>query len=74
MRSDVDRWNAKYENRERTASIDPDPLLRRHRGLLAARGLCIDIAGGAGDNGLYLNRIGYESVIVDASEAGLRLC
>ncbi|MBS1270193.1 MAG: hypothetical protein MAG794_01148 [Gammaproteobacteria bacterium] len=74
MRSDIYLWNVKYENREPTASIDPDTLLLQHRGLLGSRGLCIDIAGGTGDNGLYLSQLGYRSIIVDGSEAGLRLC
>jgi len=74
MRSDVDRWNAKYADREPVSSIEPDPLLLKHRDLLGRGGLCIDIAGGAGDNGLYLSGLGYRTVIVDASENGLRLC
>lgn len=74
MRSDIDRWNAKYDKRPANSSIEPDPLLLEHRALLDAEGLCIDIAGGTGDNGLYLNQLGYESVIVDGSELGLRLC
>lgn len=74
MRSDVDRWNAKYAKREPTGAIDPDPLLGKHRERLGGAGLCIDIAGGTGDNGLYLEQLGYRSIIVDASESGLRLC
>lgn len=74
MRSDLDRWNAKYDARKPTSSIEPDDLLLEHETLFDSRGLCIDIAGGTGDNGLYLSRLGYESVIVDGSETGLRLC
>lgn len=74
MRSDIERWNRKYGERPPSASIDPDPLLLRHRGLLGNRGLGIDIAGGTGDNGLYLCRLGYRTVVVDGSEVGLRLC
>lgn len=74
MRSDVDRWNAKYAQREPATSIEPDPLLVQHRGLLGDSGLCVDIAGGTGDNGLYLAALGYDALIVDASETGLRLC
>lgn len=74
MRSDIERWNSKYEEQPPSASIDPDPLLLEHRGLLGTGGLCIDVAGGAGDNGLYLCGLGYDTVIVDGSEAGLRLC
>ena len=73
MRSDIDRWNAKYDQRTPTTSIEPDPLLLKHRSLLGFSGLAVDIAGGTGDNGLYLSQLGYLSLIVDGSEAGLRL-
>lgn len=74
MQADVDRWNAKYAKRAPTTAIDPDPLLVKHRGLLDRGGLCLDLAGGTGDNGLYLCGLGCESLVVDASETGLRLC
>jgi len=74
MREDIDRWNAKYADRAPSDTIDPDPLIVEHRHLLGSEGLCIDLAGGQGDNGLYLARLGYRSIIVDGSEAGLRLC
>ncbi len=74
MREDLDRWNAKYAGRPPSETIDPDPLLREHRDLLASGGLCIDLAGGTGDNGLFVEQLGYRSVIVDGSETGLRLC
>lgn len=74
MRSDIERWNDKYDGRPPSTSIEPDPLLLQHRDLLGSRGLCIDIAGGTGDNGLYVSQLGYRSVIVDGSEQGLRLC
>lgn len=74
MRADIERWNDKYLDRPVTSSIDPDPLLLQHRDLLGSTGLCADIAGGTGDNGLYLAQFGYQSLIVDGSEAGLRLC
>ena len=74
VRGDIERWNEKYRKRSRSSSIEPDPLLLQHRELLEPGGLCIDIAGGIGDNGLYLSQIGYRSIVVDGSEAGLRLC
>jgi len=74
MRQDIDRWNAKYGARERSRLLEPDPLLLEYRHLLGNHGLCIDVAGGTGDNGLYLERLGYHSIIVDGSEPGLRLC
>lgn len=74
VRGDIERWNDKYGKRSRSSSIEPDPLLLQHRELLGSAGLCIDIAGGIGDNGLYLSQIGYRSIVVDGSEAGLRLC
>lgn len=74
MREDIDRWNAKYADRPPSGSIDPDPLILEHRDLLTTGGLCIDLAGGTGDNGLFVEQLGYRSIIVDGSEAGLRLC
>lgn len=74
MREDIERWNAKYADRPPSGSIEPDDLLVEHRGLLADRGLSIDLAGGTGNNGLYLSQLGYQSLIVDGSETGLRLC
>jgi len=74
MREDIERWNAKYADRPPSESIEPDDLLVEHRGLLGAGGLGIDLAGGTGNNGLYLAQLGYDSIIVDGSEAGLRLC
>lgn len=74
MREDIDRWNAKYADRPPSQSIEPDGLILEHVNLLSSGGLCIDLAGGVGDNGLFLERLGYRSIIVDGSEAGLRLC
>jgi len=74
MRADIDRWNTKYQARERSARLKPDPLLIEYRHLLPSAGFGIDIAGGPGDNGLFLNQQGCEVVIVDGSETGLRLC
>lgn len=74
MRADIDRWNAKYETREPATTLDPDPLLLEYRHLLPASGLGIDIAGGTGDNGLFLCQLGCDTLIVDGSETGLRLC
>lgn len=74
MRTDIDRWNAKYADREPTATIDPDPLLLEYRHLLPTGGLGIDIAGGTGDNGLFLCQLGCDMLIVDGSVTGLRLC
>lgn len=74
MRADIERWNRKYRDRTASTAITPDPLLVRHRALLADRGLCIDLAGGTGDNALYLQQLGYQALVVDGSEAGLRLC
>lgn len=74
MREDIDRWNAKYAGRPPSDSIEPDSLLLEHRRLLASGGLCIDLAGGTGNNGLFAAQLGFRSIIVDGSEAGLRLC
>lgn len=74
MRADIDRWDAKYAAREPSAALEPDPLLLEYRHLLPTSGLCIDIAGGTGDNGLFLGQLGCDMLIVDGSETGLRLC
>jgi len=74
MRADIERWNAKYAAREPSATLEPDPLLREYRDLLPTSGLGIDIAGGTGDNGLFLYQLGCDMLIVDGSETGLQLC
>jgi len=74
MREDIQRWQRKYAQREPEATIEPDALLRAHQRLLTGGGLGIDLAGGTGDNGLYLCGLGYRTIVIDASETGLRLC
>lgn len=81
--TDVDdrqRWNERYEARDRTAPADraagpepspPTPLLRMVS-LLPIAGRAVDLAGGDGGAGLLLAGRGLPTTVVDVSDVGLR--
>ena len=73
MKSDIDRWNAKYSTHEVSEAINPDPILPDHRSLLPGDGRALDLAAGKCDNALYLAARGYDSYAIDASHIALRL-
>lgn len=74
MREDVDRWNLKYSKKQAAEKIEPDSLLIQYQDLIQPYSLCLDLAGGIGNNGLYLCQRNCDSLIIDCSERGLRLC
>lgn len=81
--TDVDdrqRWNERYEARDRDEPADrsagpepnpPTPLLRMVS-LLPGSGRAVDLAGGDGGAGLLLARRGLATTVVDVSDVGLR--
>lgn len=73
MRSDIERWNRKYLDRDTVPSA-PDPLLLDYAHCLRDRGAALDVACGLGHNALYLARRGYEVYAVDGSEVALGRC
>lgn len=74
MKSDIDRWNEKYQSLPFSTVIEPDPLLVKHQNLLTGNGRSLDIACGTCDNALYLAQRGYASYAVDGSRFGVEHC
>ena len=72
MRADIERWDRKYCCGNPNPTFRPDALLTTFRGLFDGCGNALDLACGVGHNAIYLARIGYQVVGVDASLVGLR--
>lgn len=69
--ADRKRWDAIYRQRNQTAFPDPDPFL--FESALPASGdqRALDLAGGVGQNGLWLAAQGYTVDVVDISRMAL---
>lgn len=72
MRADIERWDRKYRGGNPNPTFQPDALLTTFRHLFDGRGNALDLACGVGQNAIYLARLGYQVVGVDASLVGLR--
>ena len=84
-KSDRERWNRKYADREGPAHFRPSHLLVEHRHMIAetARDTnltdsgpgsgprALDVACGFGGNSLYLSSLGYQVDAVDISDVAL---
>jgi SAM-dependent methyltransferase len=70
---DILRWNEKYRATSSGGFATPDALLIEQRALLSDRGRALDVACGAGANGLFVAECGYRVVGVDASIEGLKI-
>jgi 2-polyprenyl-3-methyl-5-hydroxy-6-metoxy-1,4-benzoquinol methylase len=67
---DRERWNARW--RERAGELeDPSAFLSDHAMLLPAAGKVLDLAGGAGRNGIWFARRGCDVTLVDVSDVAL---
>jgi SAM-dependent methyltransferase len=73
MKSDSERWDARYDSHELTDAIKPDSILTNHQSILPGKGKVLDVAAGKCDNALYLAIRGYDSFAIDASHIALRL-
>ncbi|MGB5655464.1 MAG: class I SAM-dependent methyltransferase [Acidimicrobiia bacterium] len=63
-------WDTRY--RERTAPIDPSAFVRVEVApLLPAAGRALDLAGGAGRHAIWLAARGWDTTMVDTSEAAI---
>ena len=71
MRADIERWDRKYRGGNPNPTFQPDALLTTFRNLFDGRGNALDLACGVGQNAIYLARLGYHVVAVDASLVGL---
>jgi len=70
---DILRWNEKYRAAASGGFSTPDALLFEQRALLSDNGRALDVACGAGANGLFVAACGYRVVGVDASIEGLKI-
>ena len=73
MKKDILRWDAKYQDREATADIQPDATLKSNLNLFDGKGNALDLAAGTCDNALYLAASGYRATAIDGSRNALRL-
>ncbi|MGB0384940.1 MAG: class I SAM-dependent methyltransferase [Ardenticatenaceae bacterium] len=65
------KWDDRY-GRDGLVYQEPVAFLRDHVHLLPKRGKALDVAAGAGRNGIYLAEVGYEVDLVDVSAVGLQ--
>jgi len=72
MRSDAERWNARYSG-DYTATFRPHPLAERALALPMPAGPVLDLASGPSGSVLLAAAAGRRSVAVDISEVALGL-
>jgi SAM-dependent methyltransferase len=71
---DAQFWNARYlSEQEHHLRRQPYSLVRTYADQLPSGGLVLDVAAGAAPAGLFLAGHGLHVIVVDISEAGLRL-
>jgi SAM-dependent methyltransferase len=70
---DRTRWDAIYRQRSQEAYPDPDPFLFEYTPPVAAsaEARSLDLAGGVGQNGLWLAQQGYTVDVMDISRMAL---
>lgn len=73
MRSDVERWEKKYQETNAVVSLKPDPLLVEYRGLLESEGLALDLAAGTCQASVHLAKLHNRVIAVDCSLTALQL-
>ena len=66
-------WEEKYQVRSLADVPEPAEFLQEHAGMLGTGGTALDIAMGAGQNGVYLAQRGYGVTGVDRSPAAAAL-
>ena len=66
-------WEEKYQIRSLSDVPEPAAFLREHADMLGAGGKALDIAMGAGQNGVLLAQRGYGVTGIDRSEAAVAL-
>jgi tellurite methyltransferase len=66
-------WEEKYQIRSLADVPEPAAFLREHADMLGSGGTALDIAMGAGQNGVFLAQRGYCVTGVDCSQAAAEL-
>ena len=67
MRSDVDRWEEKYQDVTGVPPLTPDPLLVRYADLVKGEGLALDLAAGTCHTSVQLAMLGLQVIALDCS-------
>jgi len=71
MKSDKNRWDARYKGMRFALGREPNPFLKKYLRYLP-KGRALDVAAGEGRNATFLARHGFDVDAVDISEKGLK--
>ena len=72
-KDDRTRWDRRYRAQSPSSNPTAVPLLAEHQHRLPSVGRALDVAGGAGRNGVFLAQRGLETTVLDISPVGLAL-
>jgi SAM-dependent methyltransferase len=70
-KQDKEKWNKKYQVADLSGEGEPREWLEDNIDLLNGQGKALDIATGLGKNAVFLANLGYHTLGIDISEAGL---
>lgn len=73
MRSDINRWERKYQKSNAVPTLIMDPLLVEYANLLRGSGLGLDLAAGACHTSVQLTKLGYQVIALDCSLTALQI-
>ena len=71
MKSDRNRWDARFKGKGFALGKEPNPFLKKYLRFLP-KGKALDIAAGEGRNAVFLAQHGFDVDAVDISENGLK--
>jgi tellurite methyltransferase len=71
MKSDLEKWDKKYQGEEFAYGKKPNVFLKKHLKSLE-KGIALDLATGEGRNAVFLAKAGWTVDAVDISPAGVR--
>ena len=73
MRTDIERWEAKYRKADPKQALQVDPLLQAHSDRLRGDGPALDLAAGACHAAVYLAKLGLVVTALDCSATALSI-
>ena len=71
MKSDLEKWDKKYQGEEFAYGKKPNVFLKKHLKSLE-KGIALDLATGEGRNAVFLAKAGWKVDAVDISPVGVR--
>lgn len=71
MKSDRNRWDARFKGKGFALGKEPNPFLKKYLRFLP-KGRALDTAAGEGRNAVFLARHGFDVDAIDISENGLK--